>query len=253
MQTLADARHVLLTGAAGAIGGALAEQLAKAAPHATLSLVDKNPVDHALGDRAQVLQWDLANPDALALAYAKLPRPVDVLVNCAGFMELISFAGTSWQLGRALLDVDLVSPLRLMSLAVPGMSERGFGYVVNVASMAGLLPIRGSSYYGAAKAGLAMASEVARIELGSAGVHVVTVYPGPVKSGLERHARAQVEKSLASRALPTGDPVRLAAAIVHALQKGSSRVVFPWFYGPAAEAIAIARRFTERFSPETLS
>ncbi len=111
--------------------------------------------------------------------YAELREPVDVLVNCAGFMELVSFAGTSWELGRALIDVDLISPLRLMSLAVPGMRARGEGLVVNVASMAGLVPLRGSSYYGAAKAGLAMASEVARIELARDGVHVMTVYPAP--------------------------------------------------------------------------
>ena len=83
---LADARHVLLTGAAGAIGGALARELAKAAPAAHFSLVDKNPVAHDLGERARVLHWDLANPAALESAYTELLEPVDVLVNCAGFM-----------------------------------------------------------------------------------------------------------------------------------------------------------------------
>jgi short-subunit dehydrogenase len=249
MPTLTSAGHVLVTGAAGAIGGALAAELAKGAPAATLTLVDKNDIAHAFGARARTLRWDLADPASLPSAYAELASPVDVLVNCAGLMELISFTGTTWELGQKLLDIDLVSPLRLMSLAVPEMQRRRFGVVVNVTSMAGLVPLRGSSYYGAAKAGLAMASEVARIELERHGVHVVTVYPGPVRSDLERRARAQVRPSLASRAVPVGDPKKLAALVLHAIRKGAPRVIYPPFYMGASKVLPLARRFTERFSP----
>jgi short-subunit dehydrogenase len=139
----------------------------------------------------------------------------------------------------------------LMGLAAPAMRERG-GVVVNLASMAAMLPIRGSSFYGAAKAGLAMASEVARIELASHGVQIVTVYPGPVASGLERHARAQVKRSWVSNALPTGTAAPLAARIVQAIERGSSRVVYPSVYVAAARALGIARAFTEHLSPATL-
>jgi short-subunit dehydrogenase len=114
--------------------------------------------------------------------------------------------------------------------------------------MAGLVPLRGATFYGAAKAGLAMASEIARIELAREGIHVVTVYPGPVSSALERRARSQVPKTFASRAIPTGDPKALAAAIVRALAEGASRVLYPKIYH-VAEMLPLARRFTERFSP----
>ena len=242
---LVDARHVLVTGAAGAIGGALAELLVKECPRAQMTLVDKKPLPEGV-------VWDLSKPDTLEAAWADVVKdaPVDVLVNCAGFMELVSFAGTSWELGRTLLDVDLVAPLRLMSLAVPSMKARGRGAVVNVASLAGLVPLRGSSYYGAAKAGLAMASEIAHLELRSAGVDVVTVYPGPVASELERRARAQVPATFVSRAIPTGDARGLAAAVVRALGKRSARVIYPPVYQPAAEMLSIARRVTARFSPQ---
>lgn len=246
---LADARHVLVTGAAGAIGGALAELLAKECTRARMTLVDKKSLSPKMG--VGVI-WDLSKPETLEDAWADVveDEPVDVLVNCAGFMELVSFAGTSWELGRALLDVDLVSPLRLMSLAVPSMKRSGRGgAVVNVASLAGLVPIRGSSYYGAAKAGLAMASEIAHLELRPDGVDVVTVYPGPVASELERRARAQVPATLVSRAIPTGDARGLAAAIIRAVQKRSARVIYPPVYQPAAEMLSIARRVTARFSP----
>ncbi len=164
-------------------------------------------------------------------------------------MELRTFAGTPWELGRALLDVDLVSPLRLMSLALPKMREARRGLVINVSSLAGLVPLRGSSYYGAAKAGLAMASEIARLELEPHGVHVLTVYPGPVTSELERRARAQLPRTMVSRATPTGDPQSLAVAVMRAARRRAPRVIYPPIYQPAAQMLSLARKVTERFSP----
>jgi short-subunit dehydrogenase len=243
--------HALVTGAAGAIGSAIATRIAESAPHARLTLVDKRPIAHAFGDRARTLAWDLSAPDALEAAWQTATRdaPVDWLVNCAGFMEMRTFAGTPWDLGHALLDVDLVSPLRLMSLAVPSMRARASGVIVNVASLAGLVPLRGASYYGAAKAGLAMASEIARLELRREGVRVLTVYPGPVASELERRARSQLPKTFATRAIPIGEPRALAKALFEALERGAPRVVFPPVFGAVTEITSIARRFTERFSP----
>ena len=252
---LRDARHVLVTGAAGAIGGALAELLSARAPAAQVTLVDRDrhgveAIAKRLGGRPAV--WDLSEPGELDAAWATAVKtaPVDVLINCAGVMELRSFATTSWKLGSDLLAIDLVSPLRLMALAVPAMRSDGGGVVVNVASMAGLVPLRGASYYGAAKAGLAMASEIARLELEPHGVHVLTVYPGPVSSGLERRARAQVRGSWLARAIPTGRPDVLASRIVAALDHRRPRVVYPPLYAVAAEALGVSRRVTRSFSPE---
>jgi short-subunit dehydrogenase len=252
---LRDARHVLVTGAAGAIGGALAVRARHVAPGARLTLVDRDRDGlAAIAARlhADAAAWDLSSPDALDALWSGVTadEPVDVLVNCAGIMELRTFARTSWALGGNLVAVDLVSPLRLMSLAVPGMRERGAGIVINVASMAGLVPLRGASYYGAAKAGLAMASEIARIELAARGVHVVTVYPGPVTSGLESRARAQLGTSWLARWMPTGEADTLADRVLEALEKGRPRVIYPPLYAFAAGALGASRFVTERFSPE---
>lgn len=72
----------------------------------------------------------------------------------------------------ALLAVDLVTPVALMHAAVADMVRARRGFVVNVTSMAGKVTLPGCAFYGAAKAGLSMASEIARRELGGAGVRV---------------------------------------------------------------------------------
>src|SRR5262249_29420993 len=120
--------------------------------------------------------------------------------------------------------------LRLMHLVVPGMIGRGRGFVVNVTSMAGRVPLKGCAFYGAAKAGLSIASEITRKELAHRGVRVVTVYPGPVASALERAARAQYAAGVLQRAVPTGRPDALAERILDAIERGRARVIYPAVY-----------------------
>lgn len=252
-------RHVVITGAAGAIGGALAHSLAARHLGVRLSLVD---VDGAgLARVAETIpttsavstwHWDLAAPDGLAARWAELVDEhgaVDGLVNCAGVMDVRSVAGTPWPVAQRVIDIDLVSPLRLMSLAAPAMVAAGGGVIVNVSSMAGRVPLRGCAYYGGSKAGLAMASEIAHLELAPHGVHVVTVYPGPVASALERGAKAQMRPSLIARAIPTGDPVRLAHLIDRAIERGAPRVVYPPLYAVADRAVGFATWVSRRFGP----
>jgi short-subunit dehydrogenase len=254
---MTDPTLVLVTGAAGAIGGALAHALARRHPRAHLALcdVDAAGLDRRaveLEGRASTWRWDLADPGRLGDRWAELEAargPVDVLVNCAGIMHLRSLAGTPWPLGQRLLDVDLVAPMRLMTLAAPGMVARGAGAIVNVSSMAGRVPMRGASFYGAAKAGLAMASEIARIELAPAGVRVVTVYPGPVASALERGARADLRPSRLARIMPVGDARAVARRVVRALDRDRARVVYPPIYAVADRAIGVATWMSRRFSP----
>ena len=252
-----EPRLVLVTGAAGAIGSALTLAIAARYGAAHLALADVDDAGLArvaaqLPGRTSSWRWDLTDPEALAGRWAELVAAqgeVDVLVNCAGIMHMRSLAGTPWPLGKRILDIDLISPLRLMSLATPGMIERGTGAVINVSSMAGRVPLRGASYYGGAKAGIAMASEIAHLELAPAGVHVVTVYPGPVASALERGARAQLRPSLMARVMPVGDAATVAGAVMRALERREPRVIYPALYALADRALGVATWVSRRFSP----
>ena len=143
--------------------------------------------------------------------------------------------------------VDLVSPLRLMHGAVPDMLAVGSGFVVNVASMAGKVTLPGCAFYGAAKGGLAMASEIAGRELSALGVRVVTVYPGAVASPLESRARDQYGRTWVTRLFPSGDADVLARKVVQAIDEGRPRVVYPAWY--ALALLPWVSPFALRFGP----
>lgn len=250
-------RHVVVTGAAGAIGAAIALEFRRVWPDSRLSLIDVDAGGLArcaaacAGD-VRTRTWDLAAYETLAERWGELVREdgdVDVLVNCAGFMEVRRFETTPWELGERLLRVDFLAPVRLMLLAATGMVARGGGCVVNISSMAGRVPLRGCVYYGAAKAGLAFASENAALDLAPKGVRVVTVYPGPVRSELERHARAQVPASRLAHLIPAGEPDPLARKIVAACRGGRRRIVYPAAYIFSDRFNGIGSAITAAFSP----
>lgn len=241
-------RHVAITGAAGAIGGAIARAMRRAWPEAGFALIDREvapmrALASELGD-ATVHAADLADVAALPALVERIAAhaEVDGLVNCAGIMRVRQVATWAWEDAAALLAIDLVAPLRLQALVVPGMIAGGGGFVVNVASMAGHVALRGCAYYGAAKAGLAMASEVARADLGRHGIRVVTVYPGPVRSALERGARADYGGGgWLGRVAPTGDPARLATLVLRAVERDEPRVIYPRAYGLGWNAPNVSR------------
>lgn len=250
--------HILVTGAAGAIGSALSRQFAERFPSARLTLTDVadgplSALAQELGSTAHAVRWDLTQVDALPAQWEAMRKErgaVDVLINCAGIMDILSISGTGWERGSRILAVNLLAPLRLVDLAVADM-QRG-ACMINISSMAGRVPIKGCSYYGAAKAGIAMASEIAHAELKSRGIHVMTVYPGPVYSGLEAHARSQVKQGMISRFIPTGKPEGIAKEILKAYEKDTARVIYPAVYGVAHALNAIAAWVTANVSPEPL-
>ncbi len=247
--------HVAITGAAGAIGGALARAMRRTWPSCQLALVDRDATGLAaiaseLGATSHAC--DLTDLAALPALVERIEAagPLDGLVNCAGVMRVQQLATWRWQDAWNLLALDLLAPLRLQDLVARAMAERGTGTIINVASMAGRVPLRGCAYYGAAKAGLAMASEIARAELGARGVRVVTVYPGPVRSALEQGARdAYGGGGLLGRLAPTGTADALAARIMRAVLDDEARVIYPRLYGVGWLAPNVSRRVALDYGP----
>ena len=252
--------HVVITGASSGIGAALARAYFARGAAVTLVARRKDLLD-ALAAESQhpvhVVQADLTRSEEVLSwvsgAQEKL-GPIDVLINNAGVQIVKAFHQTPWEDAQRMLELDLLSPLRLSQHVVTGMISRGRGTLVDISSMAGIAPTPGMAFYNAAKAGLGGASESLRAELKPHGVHVVTVYPGPVSTPLEQAGRAAYEPSLAARILaPTGKAEVLAALVIRAVERKRARVIYPRMMVLARHFPAITRWVLDHFTPPLIT
>lgn len=193
-------RTACVTGATAGIGLAFAEVLASEG--SDLILVARNAerldvvAQRLRSENAievEVLSADLATDSGCSIAMGRLAdasRPVDVLVNNAGFGVNDGFIGGSLVEEERLLDVLVRATLRLTHAVLPGMVERGNGSVINVSSVAGWVP---SGTYGAAKSWVTVFTEGLAGELAGTGVTATAVCPGFTHT--EFHERAQMSVS----------------------------------------------------------
>ncbi|MBX3232920.1 MAG: SDR family NAD(P)-dependent oxidoreductase [Labilithrix sp.] len=229
--------HVVVTGASSGIGEAIAREYLARGAKVTLVARRKGHLEKiatAGADRSHVVSADLSDPDAAWAWLDDAERalgPIDVLVNNAGVQIVKRVVDTDWAEAERMMRLDLLVPLRLTTLVLRRMIPRRSGAIVDIASLAALAPTPGMFFYNAAKAGLAAASEGLRAEVKPHGIHVVTVYPGPVTSELEAAARAAYEDRVTARNVPTGSPEVLARMIADAVAKKRPRVVYPRLYG----------------------
>ena len=191
--------YALVTGATAGIGLEFSRQLAERGHD--LVLVARNEeglaavaaeLRAAYAVQVEILAADLIVPEQCALVEARLAdrgRPVDLLVNNAGFGLKGRFGDNSIEDEQAMLDVLVTSVLRLSHAALGPMAERGRGGIINVSSVAAWLP-RGT--YSAAKAYVNLFSEWAHNEYKPHGVTVMSLCPGFTKT--EFHQRMKVKR-----------------------------------------------------------
>lgn len=181
-------RTALITGASAGIGEAFARLLA--AEGASLLLVARreerlrslaNELEQAHGIRAEVCAVDLAQPEAAAEIVAATERmrlDIDILVNNAGFAATKSFLSSDWSELQAEMQVMMVAVTELMYRFAPRMKERGFGRIINLASLAAFAPTAPSMLYTGIKAFVLNVSEAVDMELKPHGVYVTALCPG---------------------------------------------------------------------------
>lgn len=235
-----------ITGASAGIGLAFAEELAGEGMDLILvardvarleALADRLAAEH--GVTVEVLAADLATDAGCTAVMERLAdgtRPVDVLVNNAGFGVNQDFIGGDLADEERLLDVLVRATLRLSHAALPGMVQRGRGNVVNVSSVAGWVPI---GTYSAAKTWVTVFTEGLGAELSGTGVTATAVCPGFTRT--EFHERAEMDISV----LPSWvwlDSHRVARDGLRAARAGRSVSVPSRRYG----AMALATQLTPR-------
>lgn len=198
----------LVTGASSGIGRGYARRLAAEGHDLILVARDGDrlatlaeDLRARFGVEAEPLAADLTDDRSRAEVEKRLAdrsRPVDVLVNNAGFGTSGAFWDTDARTLRAQLELNVNAVLCLTHAAVPAMRERGRGDIVNVSSVAGFFTMSGSTY-SATKAYVTAFSEGLSASLAGSGARVMAVCPGFTRT--EFHQRADLSMSRLPEAL----------------------------------------------------
>lgn len=231
--------RALVTGASSGLGAEFARQLAVDGFSLVLVARDAERLEElarTLPVACEVLAADLTSDEGLDRVADRVgdrSRPIDVLVNNAGFGVADPFHASDIVDERRMHELLSWVPLRLAHAALPGMRERGRGGILNVASLAGRMP---SGSYAAAKAQVITLSRSLNARYRRDGVTVTALLPGFVPT--EFHARMGVSAEVVPRAgwAVAGSVVREG---LRALRRRRGVVVSDWRYRLAAPIIPL--------------
>jgi short-subunit dehydrogenase len=182
-------KTALVTGASSGIGKAYAELLASKGYAVVLTARRSDRLEalatelrRRYGIAAHTIVADLAQPDAsqhIAADLAARGLMIDVLVNNAGYGVPGSYLNVAWNDHERFMQVMVTAVLDLTYRLLPGMIERRWGRVINIASVAGMVPSpAGHTLYGASKSFVIRFSEALSAENAANGVNVTAVCPG---------------------------------------------------------------------------
>ncbi len=179
----------LITGASAGIGAAIAREYAERGWDLALVARREEPMvalaktlKAEFGTKSHIFTADLFAPDATKDLMARLHKKgvkVDGLVNNAGYGHPGSFIDSPWEDHANFLQLMLRAPCELTRAVLPDMQARGFGRIINVASLAGHIPgSKGHTLYAAVKSFLIKFSQSLNLEAAPFGVHVSALCPG---------------------------------------------------------------------------
>ena len=214
-------KKVLLTGASGGLGKAIAIELAKNG--ADICLTGRNQIELAelqkiIGDKTEFVLSDLSNStgitDLANTAQEKMGQ-IDILINNAGITRDNLFIRMSDDEWNDVININLNSIFKLSKLLIKGMIKRRFGRIINITSVIGVAGGAGQSNYSASKAGIIALSKSLAQEVGSRSVTVNSIAPGFIETnmtaGLNDDRKEQILESISMGRL--GKPEDISGAV----------------------------------------
>lgn len=226
-------KTVLITGASGGFGRHMVRQFRAAGANLILTDINDSALrgviedagEHLIASVAADLATD-AGCDALAGVCTSRGVVPDILVNNAG----LGVAGRLDHIPRerweTLMQLNLLAPMRLCNLFLPGMTERGSGHIVNLSSLAGWVGSHGLSAYCASKFGLRGFGESLAADLEGTGVRVTNVYPCFSQTPILDSPQHGYEERRTVPAYLISDPSDVVARIIEGV-RGNRLHVFP--------------------------
>jgi short-subunit dehydrogenase len=260
---------ICITGAAGGFGQSMVKQCLPAGARLVLADLDRRALidqtaltlkssghEHLGGNVLGYLAADLSTPEGAQVLFDAsrdvAPR-IDILVNNAGLAMSGWFLDVPRDRWESLIQVNLLSAMRLTALFAPTMVERGSGHIVNMSSVAGFIGTPGLAAYSTSKFGLRGFSTALTAELEPHGVHVTAVYPFFARTPIlqSRHYGAMPRLDLPDRMVY--DPDRVIAAVVRGIER-NARHVYP---DPTSRLLNLLHRYApqlvRRFSRARLT
>ena len=246
-----DGRVALVTGASSGIGLAVTKALVERGVRVAMVARSRPRLEdeaRALGnDRVVAFSLDVCDRSALAGLPARVVDRLgrlDLLVHSAGVNHRGKVADKTIEELGAILDTNLVAPVLLTRAALPYLAARGA--IVNVASLAGKVPLRDEATYCASKSGLRSFARALGEELRPRGVIVTTVCPGPVDTGFLGDA-SDVPAIVFSQ--PMTSAARVAEAVIASIESARVETDLPALSGKLATVGYLAPAFFAALRP----
>jgi short-subunit dehydrogenase len=234
----------VVTGASMGIGEAIAKVFAEHGANIVVLSRDSGRAEAARGrigytDRTLALACDVRHREeidrVLSLTLHHFDR-CDVWVNNAGHGMLDSVAQLDMAACRDTFDTNFFGTVASMQAVIPIMKQQGSGAIINISSVAGHIPLPFHAVYSATKFAMNAFGKAARVELKAAGIHVMTVCPGYVRTDFGANAlRGREVKVVRPSSVRGISAERVARATFQGYVKKKREVIVPWTMHPVVK------------------
>jgi NAD(P)-dependent dehydrogenase (short-subunit alcohol dehydrogenase family) len=237
MVTTSESRVALITGGAKGIGAEVAARLAASGHTVLVADLDSEAATatarelQATGCSARAIQLDVGKPDSIAAVFGEIDREhgrCDILVNCAGIAKVFPFLDFPLDNFLATMNVNVTGTLLCSQAAARLMIKRGWGRIVNIASVAGMRAVgSGRTAYGTSKGAVIALTRQMAVELAEHGITANAVSPGPVDTPMTQVLHTAKFREEYSKAIPMnryGTCGEIASAVMYLVSEDARYV-----------------------------